>query len=294
MIQQLAEAPTAEAETTAEQPAAETAETAEPAANAEQVETAATGTETEGFLSFNAEQMRASTLMGKEIYGPDDASIGEVSDLVLQEDGETRAALIDVGGFLGVGEKRVAIPFEQIQFSQPAEDGGEPRLTVAMTKEELEALPAFEDRTMGAEDTATTEPAEEPAAETATTEAPADSADQDTVAESAEPAAEGTAAYELATQDLTAEELIGTPVYGADEENLGEVGDVVFGSGGEIEAVVIDVGGFLGIGEKPVAVQFDSLNVQKDVNGEARLMIQATQEQLENAPTYQNDTAAVQ
>ena len=146
----------------AEEPATtDMAATEEPAANTEQIETAAA--DTEGFISFNAEQMRASTLMGKEIYGPDDASIGEVSDLVLHEDGETRAALIDVGGFLGVGEKRVAIPFEQIQFSQPAEDGGEPKLTVAMTREELEALPAFEDRTMGAEDTATTEPAESPA-----------------------------------------------------------------------------------------------------------------------------------
>ena len=126
------------------------------------------------------------------------------------------------------------------------------------------------------------------------TEAPADSADQDMVAESSEPAADAAGTYELATQDLSAEELIGSPVYGSDEANLGEVGDVVFANGGEIEAVVIDVGGFLGIGEKPVAVQFNSLNVQKDVNGDVQLMIQATQEQLEAAPTYVNETAAVQ
>jgi sporulation protein YlmC with PRC-barrel domain len=286
-----ADTATTEPAPAAEEPATtEMAETTEPAANAEQIETAAT--DTEGFISFNAEQMRASTWMGKEIYGPDDASIGEVADLVLQEDGETRAALIDVGGFLGVGEKRVAIPFENIEVSQPADEGGEPKLTVAMTREELEALPAFEDRTMGAESTATTEPVEAPADGTTVTEAPAD-ADQDLVADGAEPAADA-GTYELATQDLTAEELIGSPVYGSDEENLGEVGDVVFADGGEIEAVVIDIGGFLGVGEKPVAVQFDSLNVQKNVNGDVQLMIQATQEQLEAAPTYENETAAVQ
>ena len=48
------------------------------------------------------------------------------------------------------------------------------------------------------------------------------------VAESCRAAADAAGTYELATQDLSAEELIGSPVYGPDEENLGEVGDVVF------------------------------------------------------------------
>ena len=41
-------------------------------------------------------------------------------------------------------------------------------------------------------------------------------------------------------------------------------------------------------------MQFDALNVQKDVNGDVQLMVNATQEQLEAAPTYVNETAAVQ
>ena len=68
---------------------------------------------------------------------------------------------------------------------------------------------------------------------------------------------------------------------------------MVFAKSGEIEAVVIDVGGFLGIGEKPVAVQFDALNVQKDTAGDMQLMINASQEQLEGAPSYE-EQAAVQ
>ena len=92
--------------------------------------------------------------------------------------------------------------------------------------------------------------------------------------------------YELATQELTAGELMGSAVYGTNDENLGEVGDVIFADSGDIEAVVVDVGGFLGVGEKPVAVQFDALNVQKDTNGDLQLMVNATQEQLEAAPTY--------
>ena len=54
-----------------------------------------------GFVSMGEGQIRASTMLGKEVYGQDDESIGEVADLVLQDDGQTRAAIVDVGGFLG-------------------------------------------------------------------------------------------------------------------------------------------------------------------------------------------------
>ena len=67
---------------------------------------------------------------------------------------------------------------------------------------------------------------------------------------------------------------------------------MVFDRGGSIEAVVVDVGGFLGVGEKPVALQFDALNIQKDVDGDMRLMVNATQDQLKNAPSYDVTAAA--
>jgi sporulation protein YlmC with PRC-barrel domain len=128
--------------------------------------------------------------------------------------------------------------------------------------------------------------------QTAATEEPADAtapADQ-----AAAPAEEPTTEepIEMAAQELTADELIGTAVYGSDDQNLGEVNDVVFEQGGQIEAVVIDVGGFLGIGEKPVAIEFDALNVQKNGDGDVNLVVNATQEQLEAAPTYEEEAPA--
>jgi sporulation protein YlmC with PRC-barrel domain len=94
------------------------------------------------------------------------------------------------------------------------------------------------------------------------------------------------AEYELASQELTADNLIGSAVYSPNEDNLGEVNDVVFDQAGTIQGVVIDVGGFLGVGEKPVAVQYDALNVQKEDNGDLRIVVNATQEQLEGAPAF--------
>jgi len=55
--------------------------------------------------------------------------------------GQTRAALIDVGGFLGIGEKTVAIPFEEIKLTKVADGSSEPKLVAALTKEQVEKLP---------------------------------------------------------------------------------------------------------------------------------------------------------
>jgi sporulation protein YlmC with PRC-barrel domain len=256
------------------------------------------GSEAE-FIDMGEGQIRASTMLGKEVFGQDEESIGEVADLVLQDDGQTRAAIIDVGGFLGVGEKRVAIPFNEIQTAQ---EGDNVKLTVAMSREQLEQAPEYvaPDTAAASTDTATA-PATDLAAGTAgapatdASRAPAtDVAASGAATDPNAPATSGDAAgteYELASQELTADNLIGSAVYSPNEDNLGEVNDVVFDQAGTIQGVVIDVGGFLGVGEKPVAVQYDALNVQKEDNGDLRIVVNATQEQLEGAPAFDDAPA---
>jgi hypothetical protein len=75
-------------------------------------------------------------------------------------------------------------------------------------------------------------------------------------------------------------------VYGADNENVGEVGDVILAQDGKIDAVVLDVGGFLGLGEKPVAIGFDGLDIRRDANGALFVYTKFTKDQLEAAPQY--------
>jgi sporulation protein YlmC with PRC-barrel domain len=235
--------------------------------------TAKTGPEP-SFISFSADQVRASSMIGQDVYGPDNKSIGKVADLVLQEDGKTRAALIDVGGFLGVGSKRIAIPFADIKVAPDKDNPDKPLLNVAMTKDQMQQAPEWQDRTAAS----TTAPA---------TDQPATTGSTTTTTASDKTAG----AMAPATQDLSADKLIGTAVYSPDQKNLGEVGDVVFDKGGDIKGVVIDVGGFLGVGEKPVGIQYDALNVQKDMNGDMRLMVNASEDQLKSAPTFSEKPA---
>ncbi|RYI28639.1 MAG: PRC-barrel domain containing protein [Acetobacteraceae bacterium] len=80
-------------------------------------------------------------LTGADVRDTSDAAIAEVQDLVLSADGKVTDVVLDVGGFLGIGAKRVAIPMDRLTVAQA--DGGAVRLWVNMTKEELQALPDY-------------------------------------------------------------------------------------------------------------------------------------------------------
>ncbi len=87
-----------------------------------------------------SDQWLASKLIGTTVRGGGDESLGEVSDVVLAPDGRAVAVVIGVGGFLGVGEKSVAVPFSAVEKVR-ASDGD--RLVVRHTKDELKAAPTF-------------------------------------------------------------------------------------------------------------------------------------------------------
>lgn len=57
----------------------------------------------------------------------------------------------------------------------------------------------------------------------------------------------------VANAELSSEQLIGTRVYGPGLEDVGEISDVLLTQDGQVTAYIVDVGGFLGLGEKPVA-----------------------------------------
>ncbi|WP_279483860.1 PRC-barrel domain-containing protein [Aureimonas sp. SK2] len=70
-----------------------------------------------GFYTYQeGNQMLGSGLMGARVMGANDADIGEVDDLLLDRNGQVMAVVVGVGGFLGIGEKDVAIANDQLEF----------------------------------------------------------------------------------------------------------------------------------------------------------------------------------
>ena len=59
---------------------------------------------------------RASKVVGLNVYNENNQSIGSINDLITDKSGNIKAAVIGVGGFLGVGEHLVAIPFDKVKF----------------------------------------------------------------------------------------------------------------------------------------------------------------------------------
>lgn len=97
------------------------------------------------------------------------------------------------------------------------------------------------------------------------------------------------AGYVAADTDNLGSRLIGAPVYstaGDDAEEIGSINDLVFSESGQIEAVVIGVGGFLGIGEKNVAVDFDALEFTLAADNTERWVLPTTAEALTTAPDF--------
>ena len=90
----------------------------------------------------SADQVSANTYIGQAVYNGTNESIGNVNDLIMKKDGGLVAAVIGVGGFLGIGEKNVAVPMEKITVAQNTQDGSV-KLTTSETSESLKAAPEF-------------------------------------------------------------------------------------------------------------------------------------------------------
>lgn len=88
------------------------------------------------------DQVSANTYIGQSVYNGNNESIGSVNDLIMKKDGGLVAAVIGVGGFLGIGEKNVAVPMEKVTVAQNTQDGSI-KLTTTETAESLKAAPEF-------------------------------------------------------------------------------------------------------------------------------------------------------
>lgn len=125
-------------------------------------------------------QVSANDYIGKQIYNSNNESIGDVNDLILEENGGIVAAVVGVGGFLGIGEKDVALPMGKISMARDAENNNEVRLTTTETAEALQAAPAFKtlgDQQAETDGTTTSSTTSAPAATPATPATPSTGGD---------------------------------------------------------------------------------------------------------------------
>jgi hypothetical protein len=291
--------------------------------------------------------MRASKLIGQTIYATEKApgdsvaagaekdwdNVGKINELILSHDGVVKAVVLGVGGFLGMGEKNVAVALNDVKFVKNGDSPSDYFLVVNASKDTLAAAPAFvsAEEKQVAMNSAATSPgdAAAPAETTAdnTTALPADStaagdtaantmaepamkpADQTAMDKSAANTTDTTTTASTTTDnhtmlvrpdvtregytsiqanELTADKLQGARVYGPKDEDVGEINKIVLSNDGKkIDKVVLDIGGFLGIGEHRIAVTMDELNIVRNADGsDFRVYIDANQANLKAQPEF--------
>src|SRR5579864_1292440 len=77
----------------------------------------------------------------ESVYDPNDSKIGEVTDVLINHDGKIDAFIVAVGGFLGVGEKDVAVPFNAIHLTN--KNNNKWYMVMNTTKDAMKAAPGL-------------------------------------------------------------------------------------------------------------------------------------------------------
>lgn len=234
----------------------------------------------QGDASLKAEGMtiHASDLIGKPVYirteAAADADIaksvgavpdgwehaGDVSDVILTKAGNIDKVVLGAGGFLGIGEKSVSASIEELKFVAKSgqEDSEDYFVVFTGDRAALEARDAMNPQAVLEEGFSFF------------TESSQGMGEADMSGDDAGRPSEMNLDMDLVNltdeerDELTAAQLEGQTVYDANGKDIGEISHLVLTGNGKIAEVVIDVGGFLGIGEKPVAVAYGDVTLKRN------------------------------
>jgi hypothetical protein len=81
-------------------------------------------------------------ILGREVRSTNNENMGRIVDVLVDRSGQVRAAIIDFGGFLGVGSRKIAVDWAALHFT-PGKP--EPPITLDLNRDQVNAAPAYED-----------------------------------------------------------------------------------------------------------------------------------------------------
>jgi sporulation protein YlmC with PRC-barrel domain len=198
--------------------------------------------------SVSGQQWPASSIYKAAVYDNSEHKIGDVEDMVINEtDAKIPTAIIGVGGFLGIGQKDVAVPFKDLKMSSR---NGKEWLVLNQTKEELKSAPAWSANEQREQQMSGRSVA-----------APSSS---------------------LSTTKWLASDVYKADVYDNSENKIGKITDLMIDRNGDITDVAISVAG---TGQKEVAVPFKDLKVSSR-EGKDWLVLNMSKNDLMSAPEF--------
>lgn len=190
--------------------------------------------------------------------------VGEVDDVILTGEGQVNSLVIDAGGFLGMNETQKQVDLANVKFVADSDDEGEFFVVYTGSRSKFEETGQYDESRAAEQDM------------------------QSALDSGGIQSRDGTAP-EVDVADLTTEELLGAAAYGTDNNWVGEVSELSLSEDGQVKAVIVDVGGFLGIGEKPVALDMASVRLTRTEGEDLRAYLSVSEDELEQMESWSGE-----
>jgi len=219
----------------------------------------------------------ANDLIGMKVTSVDGESLGKIEDVVVRPAGDRSYAVLSFGGWLGMGDKHFAMPWSVLRTveADSAKKDSARTLVLPLVKERFKTAPGFEKKSwpnlanpdwakdidafyVGDLNPDTTRPVGAPA--------------------------------RTSTQTWRATELKGTNVTTPAGEKLGDIKELAIDVNGRVSYATVSVGGFLGVGDRVIAVPWDLFKFTTDGEKSDKKVITlaSTKKQLESAPLFKS------
>jgi len=226
-------------------------------------------------------QIEVNKMIGQSVTNMAGDKIGDIDSVLLDQSGAAIGVVIGVGGFLGMGEREVAVGWQDLQIY----DNGR-TVKLDATKDQLKMAPEYKFSSNDRKRTAFVDPRYRNTAANSSTYT-----DNRVAANSTANTYNGNWTVVGPTGEIRTSKLHGTDVRNAAGDKIGDIDEVVVGAKGRTQ-VILSVGGFLGIGEHHVAVDWNRVKMVRTPNGNLEARLNMTKDQLRAMPEYRFDTAA--
>jgi sporulation protein YlmC with PRC-barrel domain len=211
----------------------------------------------------------AGKLIGKNVVDANGDTVGEIDSVMVGANGEVKAVVLDVSTWLQ-SEKLISVPWSELAMT---DDG---TITSTLMKDDAKAAADYKYATEDRRRQVLDEKGEIYAGTGATDTEMATASGGD-----------GTLGTPVKNPDgsVNASQLVGLNIEDGEGGNIGEVGEVVIGSSGKLEGVLVDVGGFLGMGTHHVLLNWQDIKLS-GTGDDVKAVVNTTKENLKSLPEY--------
>jgi sporulation protein YlmC with PRC-barrel domain len=222
----------------------------------------------------------AGKLIDKDVYDAKGDKIGSIESVIVDTSGKVTSVVLNVGGWLS-SDKRIFVAWKNLQSSP---DG---KITSNLTKDQAQAAADYKyqkDQNRGKVSNTSGDLVTADSATGAGAPTTNQSMTNGTTSQTASTTTFGTP-VKNADGSLNASQVIGTKVVNDQNESVGKIGEIVLGQNGKPSGVVVDVGGFLGIGTHPVLLDWKQVSLV-DQDGSTQAVVKMSKDELKQMPEY--------